>query len=266
MHEIHVEYRELAWLTSFTIIKPVFRSLLYRYNRELSVNVKRRLEVNDMAGISWHKSYKSAVVEVEGMDFDEESWLKNIFWTDNRNRQAYKEFEDVITFDTTYITNKYDMPFAAFVGVNHHGQSTLLGCGLVSNENTETFVVASGQECRITQRSGSLNAFFDRYMITVLLRNNVTSLPDTYILQRWRRDVNRAYTGVVVNYNGLNSSPAQLRYDKMCQSFASPANMIADDEESHALMEWIEREKQTLKMMKSISGSNNTSQQAFHTM
>ncbi|KAL2498627.1 Serine/threonine-protein kinase OXI1 [Abeliophyllum distichum] len=31
------------------------------------------------------------------------------------------------------------MPFAPFVGVNHHGQSTLLGCGLISNEDTQTF-------------------------------------------------------------------------------------------------------------------------------
>jgi hypothetical protein len=28
---------------------------------------------------------------------------------------------------TTYLTNRYDMPFAPFVGVNHHGQSILLG-------------------------------------------------------------------------------------------------------------------------------------------
>ena len=45
-----------------------------------------------------------------------------------------------MSFDTTYLTNKYDMPFAAFVGVNHHGQSTLLGCTLLSNEDTETFI------------------------------------------------------------------------------------------------------------------------------
>ncbi|XP_022845995.1 protein FAR-RED IMPAIRED RESPONSE 1-like [Olea europaea var. sylvestris] len=32
------------------------------------------------------------------------------------------------------------MPFAPFVRVNHHGQSTLLGCGLLSNEDTSTFV------------------------------------------------------------------------------------------------------------------------------
>ncbi|XP_028091033.1 protein FAR1-RELATED SEQUENCE 5-like [Camellia sinensis] len=39
----------------------------------------------------------------------------------------------------TYLVNKYDIPFAPFVGVNHHGQSILLGCGLISSEDTESF-------------------------------------------------------------------------------------------------------------------------------
>ncbi|XP_022866686.1 protein FAR1-RELATED SEQUENCE 6-like isoform X2 [Olea europaea var. sylvestris] len=43
------------------------KSRLYRCNRELSAHVKRRLEVNDMAGILLHKSYISAVVEAGGM-------------------------------------------------------------------------------------------------------------------------------------------------------------------------------------------------------
>ncbi|XP_022871369.1 protein FAR1-RELATED SEQUENCE 5-like [Olea europaea var. sylvestris] len=34
-------------------------------------------------------------------------------------RQAYKEFGDVVTFDTTDLTNKYDMSFAPFVGCMH---------------------------------------------------------------------------------------------------------------------------------------------------
>ncbi|XP_052193928.1 protein FAR1-RELATED SEQUENCE 5-like [Diospyros lotus] len=74
------------------------------------------------------------------VDLDEEGRLKNIFWADNRCKQAFKEFGDVVTFDTTYLTNRYDMPFAPFVGVNHHGQSTLFGCGIISNEDTRTFM------------------------------------------------------------------------------------------------------------------------------
>ncbi|XP_022891760.1 protein FAR1-RELATED SEQUENCE 8-like [Olea europaea var. sylvestris] len=147
------------------------KSKLYRCNRVLSAHVKRKFEVNDIAGIPLYKSFNSAVVEsgsyenmtlAEGdaaaiqsyfsemqaqcskiffsIDLDDDSWLKNVFWANNRCRQAYEEFRDVVTFDTTYLTNKYDMPFALFVGVNHHGQSTLLGCGLVSNEDANIFV------------------------------------------------------------------------------------------------------------------------------
>ena len=32
------------------------------------------------------------------------------------------------------------MPFAPFVGVNHHGQPILFGAALILRENTETFV------------------------------------------------------------------------------------------------------------------------------
>jgi hypothetical protein len=74
------------------------------------------------------------------MDVDDESGLRNVFWADARCRVVYESFNDIITFATTYLMNKYDMPFALFVGVNHHGQSVLLGCALLSNEDTLTFV------------------------------------------------------------------------------------------------------------------------------
>lgn len=74
------------------------------------------------------------------MDFDGEGRLQNLFWADARSRATYKAFGDVVTFNTTYLTNKYEMTFAPFVGVNHRGQSILFGCGLLCNENTETFV------------------------------------------------------------------------------------------------------------------------------
>ncbi|GAB2277991.1 hypothetical protein Dimus_039263 [Dionaea muscipula] len=74
------------------------------------------------------------------IDLDEENRLKNVFWADARSRESYKEFGDAVTFDTTYLVNKFDMPFAPFVGINHHGQSILFGCGLVTKEDTVSFV------------------------------------------------------------------------------------------------------------------------------
>ncbi|XP_041009321.1 protein FAR-RED IMPAIRED RESPONSE 1-like [Juglans microcarpa x Juglans regia] len=70
------------------------------------------------------------------IDLDDDKRLKNAFWIDPCSRAAYQYFSDVVTFDTTYLTNRYGMPFALFVGVNHHGQSILLGAGLISNEDT----------------------------------------------------------------------------------------------------------------------------------
>ncbi|KAK9939545.1 hypothetical protein M0R45_016237 [Rubus argutus] len=52
---------------------------------------------------------------------------------------AYQYFGDVITFDTTYRTNKYEMPFAPFTGVNHHFQSIQFGCALLQDETKATF-------------------------------------------------------------------------------------------------------------------------------
>ena len=74
------------------------------------------------------------------MDLDDELRVRNVFWVDARSRAAYESFHDVITFNTTYLTNKYDMSFALFIGINHYGESIILGCELLSGEDTDSFV------------------------------------------------------------------------------------------------------------------------------
>ncbi|KAL5819650.1 hypothetical protein ACOSQ4_023492 [Xanthoceras sorbifolium] len=61
------------------------------------------------------------------VDLDDEHMLKNVFWVDAKSREDYKIFGDAVLFDKTYITNKFKMPFAPFIGVNNHLQSILLG-------------------------------------------------------------------------------------------------------------------------------------------
>ncbi|KAL4329767.1 hypothetical protein AHAS_Ahas13G0333000 [Arachis hypogaea] len=73
------------------------------------------------------------------VELDQNKRLKTIFWADARSRAAYEYFGDVVSFDTTYKTNRYDMPFGSFVGVNHHGNSVLLGCSLLTKENSGSF-------------------------------------------------------------------------------------------------------------------------------
>ncbi|KDP37056.1 hypothetical protein JCGZ_06112 [Jatropha curcas] len=74
------------------------------------------------------------------MDLNDEGHLRNVFWVDARSRAARGYFSDVIYIDNTYLSSKYEIPLVAFVGVNHHGQSVLLGCGLLAGETTESYI------------------------------------------------------------------------------------------------------------------------------
>jgi hypothetical protein len=150
----------------------------FRCNKKLDPPTKRKLDIDDRAGIRTNKISNSLAVGEKDcrnyiarsrhlrlgiggaaalrdyfnrmrkvnddfyfdMDVDDDCRLKNVFWADARSRASYEDFGDVVTFDTTYLTNKYEMPFAPFVGVNHHGQSILLGAALISSEDTSTFV------------------------------------------------------------------------------------------------------------------------------
>ena len=65
---------------------------------------------------------------------DQENRMTNIFWRDGRSRIDYNSFGDVICFDTTYRTNKYNMICAPFVGVNHHWKNVLFGYAFLLDE------------------------------------------------------------------------------------------------------------------------------------
>ena len=50
----------------------------------------------------------------------DEGKLVYVFWADATSRKNYKHFGSVVSFDSTYTTNQYDMIFTPFTGVNHH--------------------------------------------------------------------------------------------------------------------------------------------------
>ncbi|XP_020096872.1 protein FAR1-RELATED SEQUENCE 6-like [Ananas comosus] len=85
------------------------------------------------------------------MDWDVEGHLRNVFWADSRSRLEYKYFNDVVFVDTTCLRSKYDVPLVLFNGVNHHGQLILLGCGLLSDESTESYLwlLRTWQACMV---------------------------------------------------------------------------------------------------------------------
>lgn len=64
----------------------------------------------------------------------------SVFWADSRARFACSQFGDAVVFDTSYRKGNHSVPFATFVGFNHHRQPVLLGCAVVADESKESFL------------------------------------------------------------------------------------------------------------------------------
>ncbi|KAM0836997.1 hypothetical protein ACQ4PT_061956 [Festuca glaucescens] len=70
---------------------------------------------------------------------DGDSRIRTLMRTNGNSKLQYHHFGDVITFDTTYRTNLYDMPFVLFVGVNNHFQTVIFAGVLMRDEKVESF-------------------------------------------------------------------------------------------------------------------------------
>jgi hypothetical protein len=66
--------------------------------------------------------------------------LFRVFWADTISRKNYIYFGDILSFDTTYSTNQYDMKFAPFTGVNHYMRSIFVGAAFLADEKIESYV------------------------------------------------------------------------------------------------------------------------------
>lgn len=73
------------------------------------------------------------------IQLDVEEQITNIFWADAQMIIDYTLFGDVVSFDTTYRTNKEYRPLAMFVGFNHHREVVIFGAALLYDEIIESF-------------------------------------------------------------------------------------------------------------------------------
>lgn len=72
-------------------------------------------------------------------DLDENSKVKSMFWADARSRDMYAMYGDCVSFDTTYLTNRYNLPFAPIIGITGHGNTCIFGCAFLVDETITTF-------------------------------------------------------------------------------------------------------------------------------
>nr|XP_029151613.1 protein FAR1-RELATED SEQUENCE 6-like [Arachis hypogaea] len=131
------------------------KAVHYHEYRELTMHAKCVITDNDEAGIRPNKTYLA--LANEGMmsyfvrmkeinpnffytiDVEDANKFRSALWVDARCRASYEYYGDVVSFDTTYRRNRHGLSFASFVGVNHHGKSTLLGYALLGSEEIPSF-------------------------------------------------------------------------------------------------------------------------------
>ena len=68
------------------------------------------------------------------LQFDCEEHIANIFWVDAKMLLDYAHFSDVVTFDTTFGTNKEYRPFGIFLGLNQFRETIIFGAALMFDE------------------------------------------------------------------------------------------------------------------------------------
>ncbi|RYR13126.1 hypothetical protein Ahy_B04g070282 isoform A [Arachis hypogaea] len=121
---------------------------MLKQHRELSMFVCRTIETHEEAGIRPSKTYQSFVAaagsdrELGFIEKDVRNYItrevRNIFEEDDakefgkylvrmKEKAAFDYFRDVVSFDTTYNTNMYNLVLDSFVGMNHHGGKALKG-------------------------------------------------------------------------------------------------------------------------------------------
>ncbi|KAM3204644.1 protein FAR1-RELATED SEQUENCE 5-like [Capsicum annuum] len=148
-------YKEHSRLTGFGVVKKS-----EKLGWKLSRTVKRSLIAHDIAGLRPSKSIRLLEVKAGGTkrmrctakdccNYILQQWRLRIlfsdaaalhrFFTEIQSKAAYRNFSYVICFDIAYLVNQWRMPFAFFIGVNHHNQSILLGCALLTSEDIKTY-------------------------------------------------------------------------------------------------------------------------------
>jgi hypothetical protein len=111
---------------------------------------------------------------VYSFQMDKDCRITSLMWSTGNSRRMYSHFGDVVTFDTTYKTNIYNMPFGMFVGVNNHFQSVIYAGVLLTRETTEsfawafkTFVEMMGGKAPVTMLTGMY--FLFSFLLTFIV-------------------------------------------------------------------------------------------------
>nr|GEY51993.1 hypothetical protein [Tanacetum cinerariifolium] len=78
--------------------------------------------------------------------FVESAELSAIFWADEVSKYNYREFGDVVLFDATFKTNKYNMVFVLFTVIDNHKKCVTVAAAFIKAFGKAPSIVVTNQD------------------------------------------------------------------------------------------------------------------------
>ncbi|GJR89286.1 FAR1-related sequence 5-like protein [Tanacetum coccineum] len=187
--------------------------------------VKEDVTHNETPGgsIYWEPRVQGIPLPVEGTYYDtldeaidmytKYAEIEKVFpKADEVAKCNYKEFGDIVSFDATFNSNKYNMKFVPFIGIDNHGKCVTLGSGMLLHEDTKSytwllnaFMTAFLKEPTmiVTDQDGAMKRAIEAVFTKAKHRlcmwhimqkipsknREINVIPKQYILRRWTRDI-----------------------------------------------------------------------------
>ena len=82
-----------------------------------------------------------------------------LFWSDRMMREDYHIYRDVVIFDKTYHTNRYNLICEPLVGINNHWKTVMFGCSFIAKEKVESFEWVLGQFKKVMNNKSPISIF-----------------------------------------------------------------------------------------------------------
>ena len=142
LNDNNIPTRQMVSILSYLRGGPTALPMKKKDISNFRTKINREIKASDMTKVLdyFRKRQTEDPSFFYKLDLDEERRVRNLFWADGCSIEYYKEYGECISFDTTFMTNRYNLPFSPFVGITGHAQSCLFGCAFLHDETIETFL------------------------------------------------------------------------------------------------------------------------------
>jgi hypothetical protein len=142
LNDNNIPTRQMVSILSYLRGGPTALPMKKKDISNYRTKINREVKGSDMTKVLdyFRKRHSEDATFFYKIDLDEDQRVRNIFWTDGSCKKYYAQFGDCVSFDTTFMTNRYNLPISPFVGITGHAQSCLFGCAFLQDETIDTFV------------------------------------------------------------------------------------------------------------------------------